>query len=126
MWTIRQDQFAVFEQIALADFMATAVQHLRDDLPQFTQYLTDAQLQARVRSAMTRAAQYGIEDEPDVIAFLDVTFLLEDERFDANPAHEWAREILNEPAATPTERAEMLYQVAAEARRAVEADSTDA
>ena len=120
--TIRPHQFEAFEREARAEFERRVLDHLRTDFADLIEGLSDPELRRRVWSAAARAGRYGLESEYEVVLFLDVTFLTGDERFDENPAHGWAREILSQDA--PAEqRADELYDTAAAAFETVQGES---
>ena len=89
MFKIRQEQAAVFRREALQRFEDNAVRHLRTHLPGPTGGYTDGELRRRVRDGVPRSTVYGLASEQQVMCFVDTTFLL-GERFDTDPAHDWA------------------------------------
>jgi hypothetical protein len=112
MLTIRREQMHMFDERALAAFLEQAIAHLRSELPEATAGLADAELSARVRACMPRAARYGLESAAGIMAFVDATYLLDDERFDADPDYWWAPEILDCPYLSPIEKARQLLDSA--------------
>ncbi|MEO6786737.1 MAG: hypothetical protein ABI318_11435 [Chthoniobacteraceae bacterium] len=105
MLAIRPEQMKVFEDRAFEAFSKEAIEHLRTELPKFTEELSDEDLLDSVRTCIPVAATYGLTTWAEIMAFVDATYLLDDERFDLNPDYGWAPEILNSPDLNPPEKA---------------------
>lgn len=112
MLTIRTDQMAVFEERTFNAFAPEAIEHLRTELQELTAELPDEALLDRVRACMPVAATYGFSNRPEIMAFVDATYLLDDVRFDLDPVYWWAQEILNCVYMTSMEKAIQLLDCA--------------
>jgi hypothetical protein len=112
MLTIRAAQMAVFEERAFAAFAAEAIDHLRTELPELTEDLADEALLDRLRQCIPVARQYGLSDAVEILAMVDATFLLDDVRFDLDPDHGWARDILTSRYLSSQEKALQLLDCA--------------
>jgi hypothetical protein len=108
MFVIRVEQYEAFERHAMLEFERKALAHFRSELAELTEDQPDAALIARVRHCLRRAATYGLESEQEVLSFVDASYLVDDESFDSNPEHPWARAILNDPGMKPEAKAEEL------------------
>jgi hypothetical protein len=71
-------------------------------------------LAPEIHRAVDRALYHGIEDEPDVTAFVEITFEV-GEGFDTDPENTWASEILNDRDLDPHEKITLLQQLLGEA-----------
>jgi hypothetical protein len=105
---IRRSQLTALEQEVIANFEARAVAHLRESLTDITAGRTDAELLSRIRSTIVRARRYWLTSEQETIAFLDASFFLGGDDFDADPRHSWAAALLNDERYTPREKAALL------------------
>jgi len=78
-------------------FIHRMVEHLRDRFaPQMGEHgLTEAGLEPLIRRGMTDAEGYGIEDRQDVVRYLELLLIL-GPRFDRDPAHRWAADLLRQ------------------------------
>jgi hypothetical protein len=112
MLTIRAAQMAVFEERAFASLGAEAIHHLRTELPELTEDLTDEALLDRLRQCIPVARQYGLAEAAEILAMVDATFLLDDVRFDLDPAYPWARDILASRYLSGQEKALQLLDCA--------------
>ena len=115
---VQPAHLSAFESAAMIEFEARALAHLRGPLAEVTAALGDAELLARVRAVIPRAAQYGLKSEQEVIVFLDTSFLLGDEAFDRNPAYQWSDTLLNSTEYSPREKAALLIDRAFEVYQA--------
>ncbi|HEY5707584.1 MAG TPA: hypothetical protein VIS96_18645 [Terrimicrobiaceae bacterium] len=112
MLTIRNEQIKAFEERVLSTFSTQAIDHLRTELADLTAGLSDDALLERVRFCMPRASAYGLESAAEIMAFVDATYLLDDEYFDVDPDYWWAPEILHNRYLTPREKATQLLDSA--------------
>ena len=112
MLIIRPEQKAVFEERAFLSYSKQAIEHLRTELPDLTAELSDGALLNSVRTCIPIAATYGLTNWAEIMAFVDATYLLGDERFDLDPDYWWAPEILNSPYLSSMEKAIQLLDSA--------------
>jgi len=114
--TIRPEQFAAFDAVAEAAFVARLVRHLRDEEadeevllpsgPEPVGGLPDATLEEMVRGGIARAESYGLTWESSVTAFVVLMFKAAP-NFDAHPL---VRRVLCDRALAPDERIDALWE----------------
>ena len=63
---------------------------------------------AHIRDCVPRAELYRLEDEDEVLAFLDSTYLLNDSTFNTDPTFPWALRILKNKYLDSQEKADEL------------------
>ncbi|MBU2550301.1 MAG: DUF4123 domain-containing protein [Proteobacteria bacterium] len=80
-----------YEGRLAAEFQAVQAQR-PCDLPD----LAGEALLERIHGAVDKALEYGVDEEDDLTAFVDITFRL-GEDFDQDPKHDWAVKILQDP-----------------------------
>ena len=107
MFRLRQDHVDAFEGAALDDFLSLGVAHLRSHLAAETKPFTDDELKLRIRQCIKRAYPYGLATEPQVMTFVDATYLA-GEQFDQDPRCSAARQLLDDPTASPETKATLL------------------
>jgi hypothetical protein len=112
MLTIRAAQMAVFEERAFTSFAGEAIEHLRAELRELTEELSDAALLDRLRLCIPVARSYGFSEAIEFLAMVDASFLLDDVRFDLDPDYWWAQEILTCPYLSNREKAIQLLDCA--------------
>jgi hypothetical protein len=111
------------ESVAIGGFESRALLylrsglHLRSGLPReagtFTAgAFTDDELLGRLHSCVERCADYGLTTESQIFNFTAASCLL-GEDFDADPENDWVADVLNDPEASPDERAALLLAIAA-------------
>lgn len=110
--TIRAAQMALFEERAFARLAAEVIEHLRTELHELTEELSDADLVDRLRLCMPVAQLYGFSGLVEILALVDASFLLDDVRFDLDPDYWWAQEILTSPYLSQREKAIQLLDSA--------------
>jgi hypothetical protein len=123
MFKIRNEQARALTTLVRDNFEERAVRHLRDHEPAETAACSDAELRRRVRQGTPRAGKYGLTTEQQVMAFVDVTYLVGPE-FDTDDGQPWARGVLTDPALEPDDKASLLLWLGrsvAQERRAREA-----
>jgi hypothetical protein len=108
---IRKEQMVVFEQFAIGNFARRAAQHLQESLPDECTDMGSAALMQTVRAGVRRALAYGLEQELDVLRFLNLMFLL-DFNFDTDPRYAWATELLRDTEIAPSARMAVVYDAA--------------
>src|ERR1700689_3926305 len=96
----------------MGGFEDRALGYLRSGLPAEAGPFTDDELLERFRSCADRCAAYGLNTEEQILDFTAASCLL-GERFDSDPENQWVAEILNDPEASPDERAALLLALAA-------------
>lgn len=86
-------------------FIAVMIEAAREDHPEQTQRLTDAELRVHIEEAMAAAHRYGIEMEGDIEAYVHLTFK-HGLHFDNQLS--WAHQILNRGDFTGPIRIDLL------------------
>ena len=71
MLTMSEEQTAALDQASLARFVADAASHLRERFPALTGGQDENALHGRITEDIERAAGYGVEDEADVLRYLE-------------------------------------------------------
>jgi hypothetical protein len=107
MLTIRESQMAALARELIARFDYKALAHVKNCFPQLCAQMGDAGALHYVRAGLRRAREYGLESEYDLLRFLNVMFTLGSE-FDSNEKYPWVRPILENRAAPPTTRMNLL------------------
>jgi len=104
MLTIRNEQIRQLAQARRAAFEGRVIARLQktysDDAPEL---MTTELLAPRVRAIIGRAQEQGIDEEDDVMAFVEIAFEVGDE-FDTYPENEWAIQILDDSMLSPHEK----------------------
>jgi len=109
MLVIRNEQMkALFFGLA-GPFRAQARAEMRQRFAAQCAELGDRGLEQRILLALEKAWHYGIEDDEDILLYLDVMFRAGD-RFDEAPEHAWAREILHDRSFAIETRVDMIHQ----------------
>ncbi|HKV24495.1 MAG TPA: hypothetical protein VJN93_07870 [Candidatus Acidoferrum sp.] len=120
MFTIRKEQFAIFQKKAVEDFESQMLVHLRQFFPEQAQQLGEPGMRDLIRYGIQRAASYEIVEQPDVCQYID--FMIAFGRdFDRDPDLPWASAVLNDPEIPgPSAKVFELQQAAAALNPAVE------
>jgi len=105
---IRQEQAETFKIKFQTDFEREAIAHLRSELPEIAEELTDEEMLARIRHCLPRAEAYDLTNQDEALAFIDASYLVGDEEFDTNPDFPWAQRILGKQYLDSREKAEQL------------------
>ena len=110
MLVIRESQIDAFPIGLEAAFEKTAVDTVRDLFPEVASIpgVTDEHLLRMIRYGFSVAAEYGIDDEQNILLFVSFMFLF-GFQFDTNPNLPWASEILHDPELDATEKMALLY-----------------
>ena len=111
MLTIRRAQIAVLAGPGLERFRGRARNHLRAQFPRRSAPMSDEELLAAIDHALARCAHHRVEFESDILRFLNVMFTF-GERFDEDPAIDWAAPILARTELDPHARMDALYAAA--------------
>lgn len=112
MIAIRPEQYQAFEAAEWRRFLASAVEHVREGLPELAAPLADAEIVRRAEVATARAETYGLVTEYDILCFLDASFLLDDEFFDVNPKFSPIRGVLLDGTLESDDKAEQTLVLA--------------
>lgn len=83
---IRAEQMKTFEQDARRRFEDEMVEHSKDFSPPLCEVLGDDQLRVALRSAMTRAEEYGFTNRGPMRLFIEMMFLC-GSAFDTDPQY---------------------------------------
>ena len=105
--TIRNEQLqALF--FGMADpFRRLAVAKLNAEHPERCAALGERGVAGAIELALDKAWTYGFEDDDDILLYLDVMFRV-GLRFDEDPRHSWAREILRDARYAPETRVDLV------------------
>ncbi len=107
---IREEQYKVFEGIALERFIDEMVIHAQEFSPILCGVIGEEQVRVVVCKAIEKAKFYEFSNRGPVQLFIDMSFLF-GSAFDTDPQYPWAMEILNRNTlASQTECAEELYE----------------
>jgi hypothetical protein len=112
MLVIRDEQMAMFRQIALRRFEDRLFERLRETRPQLLAAHGEAALRGLIRQGRERAQGYGISKRHDIERYIDLMLELGAD-FDRDGAHPWARELLEYPNVAATVRLDWLCERAA-------------
>jgi len=111
---LQQEQLDLFARIEMERFESRVIAHLRQYYTERMAGIADPTAREFVRFCVRRAARYGIERERDIVLFIDVSIAL-GQRFDEQPQHRWALDILTDEFLTsPTVRVEALHRLTTE------------
>jgi hypothetical protein len=108
MLVIRQAQMSAFQQVATRRFEAEMVAHSKEFSPTLCAVIGDGQLLVALRSAMTRAKDYGFTNRGPVRLYIEMMFLCGSD-FDTDPQFPALRKALREPA-DQMQRAEQIHR----------------
>lgn len=107
MLTIRDEQMKALAAAAHDQFEVVAVRHLETSVPDFCAHLGPVALAAFVHSAVKRGLSHGLEEDYDLLRFVNLTYLL-DPGFDENPDLPWAKAYLADREIDPSARLDLL------------------
>ena len=71
MLQIREEQFSVFSNAAVEDFVCQMIVHLRRTYPELTKARSDGELAEDVRSGIDIGERYGFREHYDLKHFLE-------------------------------------------------------
>jgi hypothetical protein len=110
MLTIREEQMAVFRELAINDYVKRTVVHLNETFPEKCEALGEEKVRETVQYGVQRSASYGITTEGDVRRYIDFMIRFGPD-FDQDPELPWAASILNNQAIrNPTTKINRLYK----------------
>src|SRR4051812_16934791 len=109
MLTIRHEQMKALSDAFRAQLQDQLVRHVRETLPESYAKAGEAGTRENVRYAMRQAGRYGIQTNSGVAAFTKVMFIY-GPGFESNPAYDWARSALQNPALSESERIARLVE----------------
>jgi hypothetical protein len=95
MFVLRHEHMEAFSRAARESFEDRLAAQMRAEYPQECELLGEAGLRARIRTAVERAQQYGIDVEVDVGEFVRFMFAI-DPDFDSARSTAWIRPVLAE------------------------------
>ena len=93
MLTIRPQQIAALEADVVRRFEKKSRRHFREEFPEETRTMSDADCNEVVRRAVERGKRYGVTTERDVLLFADL-MLLKGRNFDQDASLAWVKKIL--------------------------------
>jgi len=108
MLTIRDAQMSAFAAGAVKRFEEAAMLHLERSIPGFCAELGPGLLATFVHEAVSRGLSHGLEEDHDLLRFINLTFLLEP-GFDDDPELPWAKAYLADRDIPPSARLDLLY-----------------
>jgi hypothetical protein len=107
MLVIRNEQLkALFFGMA-GPFRRLATAKMNADHPESCARLGPDGVAAAIDLALEKAWTYGFEEDEDILLYLDVMFRV-GFRFDEDPKHAWAREILRDARYAPETRVDLV------------------
>lgn len=106
---IRAEQMSAFEQAAASQFEAEMVAHSKNFSPPLCEVIGDDQLRFALRSAITRAEQYGFTYRGPVRLFIEMMFLC-GSAFDTDPQYPAVGAVLRD-SADQMHRAEQIHEL---------------
>jgi hypothetical protein len=104
---IRQEQWDLLSQHMGLTFENNTLVHLRKHWPERCDTLKESGVRSSIQEGITRAKQYGIESEYDILRYINHMYALGFD-FDDNEAYPWAKEILTDEHLNAAERMEQL------------------
>ena len=107
---IREEQMKVFSAYMWRRFEDQMAAHLRRTFPELTFGMTDEDLLSTIRAGIQRAANYGVQREPDLQTFLEYVTCY-GLNFDTNPDTNWAGQVLHDKTRNPSEKMYLLHQL---------------
>jgi hypothetical protein len=108
MLVIRSEQMEVLEQVALRRFEDEMVVHSKDFSPRLCEVIGDEQLRVAIRSAISRADNYGFDCRGPVRLLIEMMFLC-GSAFDTDPQYPRVGEILR-ASGDQMDRAEQIHE----------------
>lgn len=110
MLTIRKEQLAPFQQLALYDFAARLVKHLLTHYPSPSAALGGPPaVEAFVWRTMDQADGFGIQSTGGVTAFAELLIQF-GENFERSPIREWTANILAHPTLPGSAKVETIRE----------------
>ena len=109
--TIRAKQMGALDQAGTEQFIRRAIDHIRVSLPEIYSGEGQDAVRASALQALAKANEFAIEEQFDVIRYLNLMYILGFE-FDEDPSYPWARETLLAKQFTPREKLDLLTQLA--------------
>jgi hypothetical protein len=109
MLVIRKEQMAVLDAYMARRFRDAIRRHLRRELPDETQAISEEDLLRRIDQGLERGRRYGLTTERDLTAFVDLTFI-HGPSFEELPAMRWAKRILTNKELEGDVKMNLIYQ----------------
>ncbi|MBX3411225.1 MAG: hypothetical protein KF708_00805 [Pirellulales bacterium] len=107
MFRLRPEHMQAMSQVVRELFDERVMAHLREDLPEIVEGLSDDELRPRIERARRRAKQHGLETQQQAVSYIDTCFLLGDD-FEQDRRHLWAARLLRDDSRSPAEKADEL------------------
>ena len=107
MLRIRPEQLKVLEEVQLDRFKAEAADHIRNFWPHVAQAQGEVDVAKTVATAVERTRTYRIDDEYDVLRYINLMYSL---GHDFDTEIKWAEDILNEPDRSGRNRVDELME----------------
>ena len=116
MLKIRQEQLDALAAARLDRFYARVRKHVRQEFPAKTYIFDEPTLRTIFDSVMRRSHAFGLRTERQIVCMMDATILLGD-RFEEQPGHLWAHDMLGSPYLIADDRAKLVLTTAARIAR---------
>ncbi len=113
MLTIRNDQIRALAGSVSDRLTSVAVNHIRLSLPDLYAEMGADQVRESVLLAYSKASTYEMAAWSDVLAYLNVMYILGFE-FDEDPRYPWAAQILRSAELQPGDKSRLLLDNALE------------
>jgi hypothetical protein len=108
MLEIRSDQLQVLSAAMRLRYVRRMAWRLRDDFPDLYRTNGVETIEQMVSETITEANKYGVILEPDLSFYIRLQAIL-GRRFDSDPQHTWAREILGRSDLSGTEKIDRIH-----------------
>jgi hypothetical protein len=108
---IRQEQLDAFAAARWDDFYIRVRKHVRQVFPAVTRNLDEVDLRTIFDSVVGRSHAFGLRTERQIVCMMDATMMLGD-RFEEQPRHLWAHDILGSPYLIADDRAKLVLTTA--------------
>lgn len=92
---VRKNQMDAMRQDMLQDFEDRTFEHLKEFVPGKLKKLGEEGTREQIRAGISRADEYDIVREREVVKFIDLKFVIHQE-FDTHPELPWVQAILND------------------------------
>jgi hypothetical protein len=93
---IRNEQTQSLDDAGRSDFITRVIAHLNELFPERCAVLGPAEVRATVELGMQRGWKYGLDNEYDLVRYIDHMYVLGPD-FDTDPRYPWAASILSDP-----------------------------
>lgn len=102
---IRSEHYTQFEIQTWKDFIQRTLNHLREDISEYTIDYYDSELKERIERVVEASSKYELLEEQDIVCYLDAGFILGDENFPDDDQYLPIKIILQDQILSPSEKA---------------------